>query len=404
MSQRLALLACVAAAGAAPDNADVAAYVRGLGAVVPHCSPVSQGTCIYVDGAGGIVHARDMYRTKVAGKGKQMLMDMMLRGAVEALAAGGAALPGRWTSFNMVYTAAGPTKRRPFPTLAIGKREPHRPGLLIPNPFFVSPAWWADHAARTLRRAAARPFRERESRALFRGSCGPGAAARLELLRVAAALGDRLDVGFTGVDGFPSLGACVSALEAKTGLPAPRGANVSAAHVAQANYSAYKYLIHMPGSATGSYSRNLQYLWTHGSVVLVWNHSATEWYYGALVDGVHYVSVDAATLGDRLGDLERDPALRARLVRGARRFFDDHLAAPVLVDRWRAVLDALGAAQDRSDPAIPESACTCDARLAATYTACDQCDVTRLGPADVAHHVGIAKRARPPRVAPLGGA
>ena len=34
MSRRLALLACVAAAGAAPDNADVAAYVRGLGAVV----------------------------------------------------------------------------------------------------------------------------------------------------------------------------------------------------------------------------------------------------------------------------------------------------------------------------------------------------------------------------------
>ena len=170
MSRRLALLACVAAAGAAPDNADVAAYVRGLGAVVPHCSPVSQGTCIYVDGAGGIVHARDMYRTKVAGKGKQMLMDMMLRGAVEALAAGGAALPGRWTSFNMVYTAAGPTKRRPFPTLAIGKREPHRPGLLIPNPFFVSPAWWADHAARTLRRAASRPFRGQRPGAVLVGA------------------------------------------------------------------------------------------------------------------------------------------------------------------------------------------------------------------------------------------
>ncbi|KAH8060612.1 hypothetical protein JL722_4723 [Aureococcus anophagefferens] len=400
MSRRLALLACVAAAGAAPDNADVAAYVRGLGAVVPHCSPVSQGTCIYVDGAGGIVHARDMYRTKVAGKGKQMLMDMMLRGAVEALAAGGAALPGRWTSFNMVYSR-GPAKR-PFPTLAIGKREPHRPGLLIPNPFFVSPAWWADHAARTLgarRRAlpragqralplVLRARRRRAPRAAARRG-GPRGPARRRL---------------HGRRRLPSLGACVAALEAKTGLAAPRGANVSAAHVAQANYSAYKYLIHMPGSATGSYSRNLQYLWTHGSVVLVWNHTATEWYYGALVDGVHYVSVDAATLGDKLADLERDPALRARLVRGARRFFDDHLAAPVLVDRWRAVLDALGAAQDRGDPAIPESACTCDARLAATYAACDQCDVTRLGPADVAHHVGIAKRARPPRVAPLGGA
>ena len=105
----------------------------------------------------------------------------------------------------------------------------------------------------------------------------------------------------------------------------------AAAHVAQANYSRYKYLLHMPGSATGSYSRNLQYLWTHGAVVLVWNHSATEWYYRHLEDGTHYVSVDARSLGPRLREIDGDPALQAALRRGARDFFERHLASAVLV-------------------------------------------------------------------------
>ena len=326
------LAACVAAIAcvAAPDDADVFDYVRSLGAVVPHCSPVSQGTCIYVDGEGGIVHARDMYRNKVAGKGKQMLMDMMLRGSIEAKAKVGGG-PGRWASFNMVYTAAGPTKRRRFPTLAIGKREPERPGLLVPNPFFVSPAWWADHSRRALRLADARPWGDRVDRVLFRGSCGPGARARLELLDLAGALEGRLDVGFTGVDGYASIAECVAALRAKHGLGAAAAPAAAAAHVAQANYSRYKYLLHMPGSATGSYSRNLQYLWTHGAVVLVWNHSATEWYYRHLEDGTHYVSVDARSLGPRLREIDGDPALQAALRRGARDFFERHLASAVLV-------------------------------------------------------------------------
>merc|ERR1712091_66392 len=98
-----------------------------------------------------------------------------------------------------------------------------------------------------------------------------------------------------------------------------------------ANYSTYKYLLHMPGAATGSYSRNLQYLFSHGAVVLVWRHAAIEWYYRHLVDGVHYVAVDAASL----------PAT---------------LAAPRLVDRWAATLGALGDRQDGGPPAFDAAA------------------------------------------------
>ena len=165
---------------------------------------------------------------------------------------------------------------------------------------------------------------------------------------------DLLDVGFTGVDGFPSIQSCVDALAKKHEIRAAPSASRRAPHVAQTNYSQYRYLLHLPGAATGSYSRNLQYLWTHGSIVLVWNQTATEFYYRHLVDVEHYVVVDdASNIDETVEAIEADPARQERLRRGARAFYDAHLAAPRLIDRWRAVLEALalrqdvGAAEDR---------------------------------------------------------
>ena len=99
-----------------------------------------------------------------------------------------------------------------YPTLGFGKRDPSsQPGLLVPNPFFVSPAWWADLGAEAKATAAARPWGHRVDKVLFRGNCGPGAAARLELMSLRG-LDDALDVGFTGVDGYASLADCVEDL------------------------------------------------------------------------------------------------------------------------------------------------------------------------------------------------
>ena len=49
-----------------------------------------------------------------------------------------------------------------------------------------------------------------------------------------------------------------------------------------AYYTKFKMLMHLPGSTTGSYSRNLNKLWACGSVVLYWAHSAYEHYYPGL--------------------------------------------------------------------------------------------------------------------------
>ena len=230
---------------------------------------------------------------------------------------------------EQVYTAAGPTKPRPWPTFAIGKREPHRPGLLMPNPFFGAPSWWARHNLLQIAASQKRSWATRLKKVLYRGACGPGARARLELMNLAES-SDLLDVGFTGVDGFPSIQSCVDALAKKHEIRAAPSASRRAPHVAQTNYSQYRYLLHLPGAATGSYSRNLQYLWTHGSIVLVWNQTATEFYYRHLQNDVHYVVVDASNIVETVEAIEADPARQERLRRGARAFYDAHLAAPRL--------------------------------------------------------------------------
>ena len=53
----------------------------------------------------------------------------------------------------------------------------------------------------------------------------------------------------------------------------------------QEDYADYKYLLNLPGSTHGSYSRNLNHLWALGSVVLQWTMDAREFYYPALVAG-----------------------------------------------------------------------------------------------------------------------
>ena len=374
-------------------NDDVDAYFKRWRRVVPHCSPLMQGSCVYVAPNGGVVHARDMSLAKNAGSSKQMLADLQLRAVSAALQS---ALPeGRWVSWNMVYTAAGPTKHRPWPTFAIGKREPHRPGLLMPNPFFGAPSWWARHNLLQIAAARKRSWATRARKVLYRGACGPGARARLELMNIAEK-SDLLDVGFTGVDGFPSIQSCVDALAKKHEMRAAPSASRRAPHVAQTNYSQYRYLLHLPGAATGSYSRNLQYLWTHGSIVLVWNQTATEFYYRHLVDGEHYVVVDASNIVATVEAIEADPARQERLRRGARAFYDAHLAAPRLIDRWRAVLEALALKQDVEPPKIDNSsACTCDHRLSQQYRPCSTC--LHLEDTEMAYFMGILKKPKRPR-------
>ena len=74
----------------------------------------------------------------------------------------------------------------------------------------------------------------------------------------------------------------------------------------------------------------------HGAVVFIWKHDAVEWYYADLVDGVHYVSVTAETLLEKVASVDADSEMRRALRRGARRFARKHLSGEALAARGNA--------------------------------------------------------------------
>lgn len=388
------LVALVASEPLDSMNFDIHAYFRARPKVIPHCDETMRktgGTCIYMSKKGAVIHGRDLHNEP--GSGKQMLMDMMLRGVIDDIRKS-YVWKSRWISFLMVYAASGPVEDEKFPVLGFGKRDPTQPGLLIPNPFFVTPKWWDDNAASSLEKSVARPWRTRSRKVLFRGACGPGARARFELLRMRDP-NHLLDVGFTKVDGYATMRDCVADLASRNASRADVDLVMNhrlRGHVPQENFSYYRYLLHMPGSATGSYSRNLQYLWAHGAVVLVWKHPATEWYYQHLIDGVHYVSVDETNLYSVLQHLEANPPLQLALRRGGRQFAYRHLSGRTLVERWHSIIAVLQDRQSTHRPHIRNtSSCTCDVNLLADYARCEKCAITAKRGNTINKFVGLVK-------------
>lgn len=279
-------LLVVAREASADRTRGVARYFRVAfpkGSVIPACDVAADapGACVYVSPSGEIVHGRD-YGT-AGDAAKQMLLDNFLRGVTARLRYNAT----RWVSLAVVYGASGATA--PLgrgPTIAFAAKDPRRSeALLVPNPFFISPDWWDARTEAWLAAARARPWAARSRRVLFRGSCGPGAAARFDLMampdpggasprshllsphRALARPAGRLDIGFTSVDGFPSVDKCAAALAAAARAPPVTDRIIRervAPVVPAANFSRYRYLLHLPGAATGSYSRNLQFLWSRG--------------------------------------------------------------------------------------------------------------------------------------------
>ena len=403
MTRPLTSLLVLLSLGGAAAN-DVTQYFRSLPSRIPQCQvdgadgarrTMEHVICVYISPDGGIVQHKDIGRAP--GSGKQMIMDLMLREVLKEIRAAHGA-HSSWLSFGMVYSADGPLSRRAYPILGFGMMHPDRqPGLMVPNPFFVSPRWWQAFSNASSERSATRPWATRVPKALFRGACGPGAKARFQLLRVRDET--RLDVGFTKADGYATVRECVLDLAKKHAFGRADAARLLdrrvLAQVPQRNYSHYRYLIHMPGSATGSYSRNLQYLWSHGAVVLVWKHEAAEYYYQWLREGVHYLSVDGSTILEQIERVERNTTLRDALLEGAAAFQRLYLSRAALVDRWWSILKLLRERQTQGAmPTIDgNAACTCDeALMAKKIPECTKCEIVHMKDHRLAKFVGVVPK------------
>ena len=173
------------------------------------------------------------------------------------------------------------------PCLVMAKDPPDRPGVLIPNPYLGDWRDWHDFRKRLHAVAEKSPFEKRSRRAFWRGAIRPGKAdpahrrhdcaiaggnyARLQAVSLTLSASRFVDVrcgstgvcaprkdahfcdGVEGVPPMPYTPDMVAVAKKPAIVTSPRW-------TMQEDYAKYKYLLNLPGSTHGSYSRNLNHL------------------------------------------------------------------------------------------------------------------------------------------------
>jgi hypothetical protein len=88
----------------------------------------------------------------------------------------------------------------------------------------------------------------------------------------------------------------------------------------------------MPGGTSGSYSRNLNRLWSAGGVVLQWNQTTREHYFAGLENGVSHAVVDVFSAKRVAHGILTNPTLSQRLREGAAAVNRDLVCPTCLLD------------------------------------------------------------------------
>jgi len=111
-------------------------------------------------------------------------------------------------------------------------------------------------------------------------------------------------------------------------------------YVEHTSFVQFKHVINLPGSTSGSYSRNLNTLWALGSIVFLWQSSHVEWYYPGLIEGITHLTVNKSNAIEILQTLGRNPQHIRRLLRGAQFVTETYMCADCLATFLRDTISA----------------------------------------------------------------
>mmetsp|Transcript_8130 Transcript_8130/g.28592 ORF Transcript_8130/g.28592 Transcript_8130/m.28592 type:complete len:578 (-) Transcript_8130:2-1735(-) len=238
------------------------------------------------------------------------------------------------------------------PPVVIAKiRGVAQQGIMIPNPYFGDgdlDTWGQDCAV--FKRAAQVDWEKRAPRAFWRGgivatkSCkaNSGNYARLQALTLSLFNNNDVDVMCS------SKGGCLSnttqrcaQFEYDADLIFAQGHldRLVDGNVLRELFAKNKYLLNLPGKTLGSYSRNLNHLWSLHSVVLLWRAAYSEWFYPALIEGETHLDVDYASLVATVRKLNDDAALVTRLREAALRVHDTLICPRCLAEHMSLVVE-----------------------------------------------------------------
>mmetsp|Transcript_15635 Transcript_15635/g.20662 ORF Transcript_15635/g.20662 Transcript_15635/m.20662 type:complete len:523 (+) Transcript_15635:162-1730(+) len=224
-----------------------------------------------------------------------------------------------------------------LPLFVIAKKFHEQCGILIPNPYFdILDAWSKDYT-RLLAIGEKRAWEQRNPRVFWRGKvrghdakedCGRDAGnfARISAAALTLQYPKRFDVRPTDCETRHGR-QCDSVfkmndLERKA---AARNCRLIKGHFStHAKFANFKFLLDLPGSTSGSYSRNLNHLWLLGAVVMTWtgplldHQGAMQWYTPALQDGHTHLVVDKNSAPVLAESIALDDDRRQYLITNAR--------------------------------------------------------------------------------------
>ena len=184
--------------------------------------------------------------------------------------------------------------------LAINKEVGYEQcGVLVPNSYFGGGhgniTMWASEV--TGQDSKLEPFSSRKGKAMYRGSLHPDPDNVFSNERFCSevAYGNyaRISAFASSLDHPDEVDAkCVDGKRHACKLPPPScvgivndfnsglkpKARIDGKFLDDKDYRNHKYLLNLPGAASGSYSKNLNHLWRTGSVVMQWVHPFVEWY------------------------------------------------------------------------------------------------------------------------------
>ena len=243
-----------------------------------------------------------------------------------------------------------------LPSLSIAKSDGYeQASILMPNMYFGDLSDWQKETDLLMNGAATRNFENRLKKVFWRGAIrhnvesdcdvDVGNYARLSAVSLSKAEPGIFDVRC--VDAKESL--CHLLTKKNLTLPCYHEkiydddmraalkdpAAIVGTYVHREDFSKYQFLLNLPGSLRGSYSRNLNHLWLLDSVVLLWNETGVnagvrEWYYPGLQDGKTHLNLDKQSAKAKLQSLLQDTTMTSKLRKEGRKVHDDYLSPDAL--------------------------------------------------------------------------
>lgn len=203
--------------------------------------------------------------------------------------------------------------------------------FMVPNPYFGDLYRWEKNQVQY--RLENTQWKDKQTNVFYRGACRTdydkyGSLQRFNLMSLNSSL---LDVGWTRKTGTAN---CIRALANESKLLHHHLSSIKQ-RVEEVEFSKHKFLVSLPGSTRGSYSRHLQSLWNKGSIVLLWENNAQEWYYEHLVEGKTHITVNQSTLLPTVQRLLRLPwEEQEKLILGAEAVYEKLLSKEAIATRW----------------------------------------------------------------------